>query len=158
MTFRSALRLIGCLLLCVGIGLIAGLATAPEIPTWYAGLVKPSWTPPPAAFPVVWTILYILMAVALWRLWDRTPASALRTRAIVFFLLQLALNAIWSPIFFGLHGIRSALAVIALLLIAIVATMMASVRVDRIAAWLLVPYLLWVAYASTIDAGVVWLN
>ena len=158
MTLKSAGRLLGCLLLCLGVGFIESVYTRPEIPTWYAGLVKPFWTPPPIAFPIVWTLLYILMAVALWRLWDRGTPSRARRHAIVLFLVQLALNAIWSPVFFGWHGIRTALAIIALLFVSIVATIAVSARVDRIVAGLLLPYALWVAYAATINAGVVVLN
>ena len=158
MTLKSAGRLLGCLLLCLGVGFIESVYTRPEIPTWYAGLVKPFWTPPPIAFPIVWTVLYVLMAITLWRLWDTATPSPARRQAVGFFLVQLALNAIWSPVFFGWHGIRIALAVILLLLVSIVATIAVSLQVDRIAAWLLLPYALWVAYATTINAGVVALN
>jgi translocator protein len=151
-------RLALCLLLCLGVGVLGSLATRSEIPTWYAGLNKPAWTPPPLAFPIAWTLLYILMAASLWRLWDRVSPSAARTTAIVWFLVQLALNALWSPVFFGWHGIQTGLAVILGLLIAIAVTMLTASRVDRPAAWLLAPYLVWVAYATTINAGVVAMN
>ena len=97
MTLRSAGRLLGCLVLCLGVGIIESIYTRPEIPTWYAGLTKPFWTPPPIAFPIVWTALYILMAIALWRLWDRAGPSKARRRAIGLFLVQLALTAIAIP-------------------------------------------------------------
>lgn len=158
MTLKSASRLLACLALCLAVGVIGSIFTAPEIPTWYAGLTKPSWTPPPFVFPIAWTTLYILMAIALWRLWDRVAASPARRVAIGWFFVQLVLNAAWSPVFFGWHGIRTALAVIVALLIAIVATIVASRRVDRVAAALLLPYLAWVCYATTINAGVVALN
>lgn len=158
MTMKSAGRLVLCLLLCVGIGILGSFVTRPEIPAWYATLTKPWWTPPPAVFPVVWTLLYFLMAISLWRLWDRAAPSAARASAITWFLIQLALNAAWSPVFFGLHGIRTALVIIICLLIAIVMTMLAASRVDKIATWLLAPYLVWIAYATTINAGVVALN
>jgi tryptophan-rich sensory protein len=158
MTLKSAGRLVLCLLLCLGVGIIQSIVTRPEIPTWYAELVKPSWTPPPMAFPVVWTILYILMAVSLWRLWDSVPPSRARLMAIGWFFLQLTLNAAWSPVFFGWHGIQTALAIIVALLIAIAMTIVSSSRVDPPSAWLLVPYLIWVGYATTINAGVVAMN
>jgi tryptophan-rich sensory protein len=158
MTLKSAGRLLGCLLLCLGVGFIESIYTRPEIPTWYARLVKPSWTPPPVAFPIVWTALYILMAIALWRLWEAASPSQARWRAIALFLVQLALNAIWSPVFFGWHDTRAALAVIVMLLLAIVATIVVASRADRTASFLLIPYGLWVAYAATINAGVVALN
>jgi len=158
MQFRATTRLAACLVLCVGIGAVQGIVTRPEIAGWYSTLAKPSWTPPPFVFPLVWTALYIMMAVALWRLWDRAAPSSARNRAIGLFLMQLALNAAWSPLFFGAHAVRAALIVIVILLIAIALTIMASVRVDRIAAWLLAPYLAWVAYATTLNAGIVWMN
>ena len=158
MSIKSIGRLALCLLLCLGIGFLEGLVTRPQIAGWYAGLAKPSWTPPPILFPIAWTALYIMMAITLWRLWDRVPPSAARTVATRLFLLQLAVNATWSPVFFGWHGIRAGLAIIVLLLAALIATLVATARVDRLAAWLLAPYLLWVAYATTINAGVVVLN
>jgi tryptophan-rich sensory protein len=99
-----------------------------------------------------------MMAVALWRLWDRSAPSSARNRAIALFLIQLVLNAAWSPLFFGAHAVRAALIEIVVLWIAIALTIIASVRVDRIAAWLLAPYLAWVAYAATLNAGIVWMN
>ncbi len=158
MRLKSIIRLTLSLLLCLGVGILEGLVTRPEIPTWYAGLAKPSWTPPPLAFPIAWTFLYALMAVSFWRLWNLEARLPARTRAMTWFLIQLALNALWSPVFFGWHGTRTALAIIIALLIAIAATIIAAFRADRLAAWLLAPYLLWVAYATTINIGVVVLN
>ncbi len=158
MTLKSAGRLVLCLLLCLGVGLLESFVTRPEIPVWYAALAKPWWTPPPVVFPIAWTLLYILMAISLWRLWDRVTPSAARASAIAWFFIQLALNAAWSPVFFGWHGIRTALVIIVGLLIGIVMTMIAASRADKSAAWLLAPYLLWVAYATTLNAGVVAMN
>jgi len=158
MRLKSITRLSLCLLLCLGVGVLEGLVTRPEIPTWYASLAKPSWTPPPLAFPIAWTLLYSLMAVSFWRLWDLEERSPARNRAMTWFLIQLALNALWSPVFFGWHGARTALAIIVALLVAIAATVATASRVDRLAAWLLAPYMLWVAYATTINLGVVALN
>ena len=158
MTVRSIARLLACLIVCIGIGFVGSIFTRPEIPGWYAGLVKPSWTPPPFVFPIAWTTLYVMMAIAFWRLWDRVPSSDARQRAIVIFTIQLALNAIWSPVFFGWHGMRTGLAIIIVLAVCIAATIASAVRIDRTAAALLVPYLCWVLYASTINAGVVALN
>jgi tryptophan-rich sensory protein len=158
MQLRTTIRLAACLVLCVGIGAVQGIVTRPEIAGWYAALAKPSWTPPPSVFPIVWTALYIMMAVALWRLWEKAAPSPARYRAIALFLVQLALNAAWSPLFFGAHATLLALINIMLLLIAIALTMLASARVDRAAAWLLVPYLAWVAYAATLNGGIVWMN
>jgi benzodiazapine receptor len=158
MRLKSAVRLVASLLMCLGIGVLEALVTRPEIPTWYASLNKPSWTPPPVVFPIAWTALYILMAVSFWRLWETEPRSAARSKAMVWFLVQLALNAAWSPVFFGWHDTKTALVIIVALLIAIGATVVSASRVDRAAAWLLTPYLAWVAYATTINAGVVAMN
>jgi tryptophan-rich sensory protein len=155
---KSSGRLLLCLLLCLGIGFTAGIVTQPEIPTWYASLAKPAWTPPRAAFPIVWTLLYILMAVALWRLWDRHEASPARREALVFFFVQLALNAAWSPVFFALHATTVALGIIIALVVAIIGAVVTAGRVDRGAAYLLLPYLVWAAYATTLNAGIVAMN
>lgn len=158
MQFRTTIRLAACLVLCLGIAAVQGIVTRPQIAGWYSELVKPSWTPPSSLFPVVWTALYIMMAVALWRLWEKAAPSSARTRAIGLFFVQLVLNAAWSPLFFGAHALRAALIEIVVLAVAIALTIMASARVDRIAAWLLAPYLAWVAYAATLNGGIVWMN
>jgi len=155
---KSIARLALSFLLCLSVGMVEGLVTRPEIPAWYAGLMKPSWTPAPLVFPIAWTVLYILMAISFWRLWNLDTRSAARTTAMTWFLIQLALNALWSPVFFGWHGTRTALVIIIGLLMAIAATMVAASRVERLAAWLLAPYLLWVTYATTINIGVVVMN
>jgi tryptophan-rich sensory protein len=109
-------------------------------------------------FPVVWNILYVMMAVCLWLLWSSTcEPRAIRT-AVVLFFLQLALNAIWSPVFFVLHHTKAALVIIAIMAIAIAATIVAAWQPHRIAAMLLVPYLAWVLYAASLNAGIVVLN
>jgi translocator protein len=140
------------LLLVVGGGLAIGYVTAPG--DWYAQLAKPAFTPPGWLFAPVWTLLYIFIAVAGWRVWrhDRTGAP------IKFWCVQLALNFAWSPVFFSAHRIGIALAIILLLLLSIVAFAVASWRIDRIAAWLFAPYATWVAFASTLNASILMLN
>ena len=155
---RSIVRLLVCFAICLAIAGLAGAVTEPEIATWYAELAKPSWTPPREAFPVAWSVLYILIAVSLWRLWDRVPPSPGRSQALWFFAVQLVLNAAWSPVFFSLHAIEAALVVIVALVIALFGTVLSAARVDSISAWLLVPYLTWVAYATTVNAGILALN
>ena len=155
----SALRLLACFALCFAVALAGALITQPEIAGWYAFLAKPAWTPPNWAFPVAWNILYASMAISFWRLWERAQGGAPHAnRAIVLFLVQLALNAAWSPIFFGFHAIRSALALIVVLAIVLAATIIAAYKVDRLAAWLLVPYLAWIFYATSLNAGIAVLN
>ncbi len=115
--------------------------------SWYAALVKPSWNPPGWVFGPVWTTLYILMAVAAWLVWRRGGWRGQR-RALSWFCAQLALNALWTPLFFGLHRIDLALGEILLLWVAILATIGAFARSSRVAAWLLAPYLAWVSFAT----------
>jgi translocator protein len=158
MKLKSISRLAFSLLLCLGVGTLGSLVTAPEIATWYAGLVKPLWTPSPFVFPIAWSVLYLLMAISFWRVWNLEARSTARSKTIKWFLVQLALNAAWSPVFFGWHGTKTALVIIVALLLAVATTMLMAIRIDRLAAWLLAPYLAWVAYATTINVGVVALN
>lgn len=133
------------------------IATMPNIPTWYAGLIKPSFNPPNWIFGPVWTLLYILMAYAFFRVL-RTPDSAARSRAIVLFLVQIAVNAAWSWAFFGLHSTLGGVAVIVPLLAAIAWTMRAFFKVDRRAGYLLLPYFAWVSFAALLNITIWTLN
>jgi tryptophan-rich sensory protein len=137
-------------ILCYLVAFIAGIITRPEIPTWYAGLAKPSWRPPNWLFGPVWTILYGLMAIAGWRVW-LAPASRWRKLALTFFGIQLALNFLWSPTFFNLHLIGPAFAVILALLFALVLFIANARKVDRLAAGLFPPYVLWVSFAAALN-------
>lgn len=114
---------------------------------WYASLNKPSWNPPSWIFGPVWTLLYLLMAVAAWRVWKREGWKL----AIWLYLVQLALNAAWTPIFFGAHTLGWALAEIILLWLAITLTMRAFLRVSKVAGLMLVPYLAWVTFAAFLN-------
>ena len=133
----------------------ACLVTQPNIPTWYAGLQKPGFTPPNWAFPVAWTLLYAMMAYALWRILSVPKDRPGRSAAITLFFVQLALNGLWSFAFFGGQSPLAGLIVIAALIVAIVATIRAFRKLDRTAAFLLVPYLAWVAYAALLN-GTIW--
>lgn len=137
---------------------IGGYATFPSIPTWYAGLAKPAFNPPNWIFGPVWTILYILMAIAFWRILIRPAGTEGKTGAVTAFVIQMALNAFWSIAFFGLRSPLFGLATIALLLSAIVITIALFARIDRGAAWLMAPYLLWVSFASVLNGAIFWLN
>lgn len=155
---RGTVRLILCIVLCVSVGVTGAYFTAKGIPVWYAGLAKPAWTPPNFVFPIVWNVLYVMMGVALFLLWDRTPPGEARSSAIALFFVQLALNAAWSPVFFTLHWVWAALGIIAALALAIGLTVRAAWPLNRPAALLLLPYLAWVLYASTLNAGIGVLN
>ncbi|MBE2186425.1 MAG: tryptophan-rich sensory protein [Rhodothermales bacterium] len=154
---RRYLPLAGFILLCNAAGVIGSLLFADQIRPFYAALTKPPLSPPPTVFGPVWTILYTLMGVAVWRIWQ-LPASAERTAALRLFAIQLALNALWTPLFFGLQNLWVALVCIAAVLVAIVLTIRAFRPLDATAAWLLVPYLAWVAFATYLNAGVAVLN
>ena len=124
---------------------------------WYAGMVKPSWNPPDWLFGPVWTLLYLLMAVAAWRVWLRA-AGSVRRGAIVWWVIQLVLNGLWSWLFFGLHRIGWALAELGLLWVAILFTFIAFRSIDRLAGLLLLPYLAWVSFAAVLNFSLWSLN
>ena len=141
--------------LCVGVGVVIGLLFKPG--AWYAALEKPAFNPPAWLFAPVWTILYIAMGVAAWRVW-RLPVSAEREQALRQFGIQLALNAAWSPTFFGANSLAGGLGVITLLLFAIAITIQRFHPLDKIAAWLLAPYLAWVSFATLLNVTLLALN
>ena len=153
----SAGALAGWLLLCVGGGTLLGLVTPGGDSPWYATLDKPGWNPPNWVFAPVWTTLYALMAVAAWLVWRRGGWEHQRP-ALTVFLAQLVANFAWSPLFFTAQRPGLALADIILLWLLIVTTMWAFARIERRAAWLLAPYLVWVSYALSLNAAVVALN
>jgi tryptophan-rich sensory protein len=138
------------------VALVGSVATLPKIPTWYAGLAKPSFTPPNWVFGPAWTVLYVTMAVAVWRI--GRLADPARRKAVTLFVVQLVLNAIWSPVFFGLEAPKFGLAVIVALLIVLAATFASFWRIDRLAGMLLAPYFVWVCYATALNDAIVALN
>ncbi len=143
------------LLATLGVGALASLFTSPEIPTWYAGLNHPSIAPPNWLFAPIWTVLYIVMAFAAWRVWKVT---GLRSKAMAAFILQLALNFAWSAIFFGSHDIGGALAEIIVLDLAILITVILFFRHDWPAGLLMLPYLAWTLFATLLTYGFWGLN
>lgn len=151
MTHRS-LAPIGFLVLVVGGGLAIGFLNAPG--AWYAELIKPRFNPPDWVFAPTWTVLYVLIAIVGSRL-SRSHRSGWVMR---LWWTQLALNFMWSPIFFSAHRIGLGLVVIILLLIAIVAFIALAWRQRRVDAWLFAPYAVWVAFASTLNAAIFTLN
>jgi tryptophan-rich sensory protein len=128
---------------------VGGLATVQAIPTWYRALRKPSWNPPDSLFGPVWTLLYLLMGVAMIVARRAAPERAARLGSV--YGLQLALNLGWSLVFFGRRDIQAGLAVIALLWVAIVATIVEFSRARPLAAALLLPYLAWVSFATLLN-------
>ena len=154
---HSLLALAGFIALSFAAAALGGFWTSPAIPTWYQEIAKPSWTPPSWLFGPVWTLLYLAMGVAAWLVWKRGGWSAQRG-ALTLFLVQLALNAAWSGLFFGLRNPALGLAGIALLWLAILLTLLAFRRVSAAAAWLFVPYLAWVTFAAALNFSIWRLN
>jgi tryptophan-rich sensory protein len=146
--------LVGWLALCYAAMGVGALFPADA---WYAELRKPSWTPPNWVFPVVWPVLYTLMGVSAWLVW-RWAGFGGAGAALGVFLAQLAVNAAWSYLFFGLHRADLGLIDIAALWLLIGATVAAFRRHSATAAWFLAPYLLWVSYAATLNAGILRMN
>ena len=145
------------LALCFMAALIGGLVTIPNIPTWYAGLIKPSFQPPNGVFGPAWTVLYLTMAVAAWLAWSAAGPGR-RGLSTGLFLAQLALNAIWSPLFFGLHLLLPALVDIGVLWLAIAATIVAFWRISLWPGLLMLPYLAWVTFAGALNLAIWRLN
>ncbi len=154
---RDLLGLAGFVALCAAVSVIGGAVTATSVDTWYQALEKPAFNPPDWLFPVVWTALYIMIAVAGWRVWRSAPLDVTR-RALAVFAVQLALNLAWSFVFFGFQSIGLALVEIVVLWLAIAANTILFWRLDRWAGALLVPYLVWVAYAAVLNAALWLLN
>ena len=132
------------------------LLGAPDWDPWYAGLAKPSWTPPDWVVPVVWPTLYLLMAVAAWLVWRAARGDA--RGALTLYGVQLVVNASWSWVFGGLKSLLGGFLVILLLWSLLVGTIAAFARYSRPAAWLLVPYLAWVTFAAVLNYAVWRLN
>jgi len=144
--YRSWLVLALFILVCLGVGAIGSAFTATAVDVWYPTLRKPSWTPPSAVFVPVWTLLYILMAIAAWLVWrcrDITDTA----NALYLFTAQLAFNLAWSAFFFGLRSPGAALVEIMLLWGLVLVTLISFWRIRPLAGVLLVPYLLWISYA-----------
>lgn len=154
---RRYLGLAGFLVLTLGVGFAGRLATSSSVDTWYPTLAKPPLTPPDWIFGPVWTTLYILMAIAAWRIWLTLPGPGRRISLAVF-VLQLVLNLAWSPVFFGLHQIEMALWIIIALDVLVILTVILFWRVRRLAAVLLLPYLAWILFATALNWQFLQLN
>jgi tryptophan-rich sensory protein len=147
---HSWLALVLLVVVCFAVAGLGGLATAQNIPDWYAGLAKPSWTPPGWVFGPVWSVLYLSMAVAAWLVWRRGNAIL----PMILFGVQLAFNAAWSWLFFSLHNPGLGFADIVLLWAAIVAAMIALWRRSLLAGLLFIPYLGWVSFAAVLNFAI----
>lgn len=155
---RDAFKLIVAVTISALAGAIGSVFTTPSIPTWYAELVKPALNPPAWVFGPVWSALFALMGIAaflIWKKgWDRRDVKI----ALGIFLGQLVLNTFWSIIFFGLHSPGGAFIEIIFLWFAILAAIIAFAKISKLAAWLLVPYILWVSFAGYLNVSIWMLN
>lgn len=156
-TRRNLIALVAAFAICFAASAIGGLLTGPNL-AWYATLERPGFAPPNGVFPVVWTVLYAMMALAAWLFWRAKGKDEDRKLGLVWFGLQLVLNVAWSFAFFWLRSPASGLFVILLLLVAIAVTIVLFDRSSRTAALLLVPYLLWVCFATGLNFAFWFLN
>lgn len=163
MKIRSALVLLAFIAISFGVAALGTVATIQNVDGWYADADKAPWSPPNQLFGPVWTLLYTLMSVAAWLVWRQRERIDVRP-ALTVYVIQLVLNALWTPVFFGLFPVVGpaalwvALAIILALDVLVLVTMLRFWPVSRAAAWMLVPYWAWVLFATTLNAAVAVLN
>ena len=155
---KSAFLVLFCFAIVFIAGGIGNLATMPSIPTWYAALNKPAFNPPNWIFGPVWTLLFVLLALSLWRILRSPITGPLKQRAILAFALQMILNPLWSIVFFYFHAPDLALGVVILLELSVLNMIRAYLPIDRVAAQVQWPYAAWVAFATILNASIVMLN
>ena len=154
---KNTVPLVFFLTVCLGVSAVGGWITQTSVNDWYQTLAKPPMNPPDWVFAPTWITLYVMMAVAGWRVWLR-PENSLRRMAMVAFAIQLMLNLIWSFIFFGAKSPGFAAIEIVLLWISILITLLLFWRIDRFAGWMMCPYVLWVSFAIYLNISIVLLN
>ena len=163
MKIKSALVLLAFLAISFGVAALGTVATIQNVEGWYATADKAPWSPPNFLFGPVWTVLYTLMSVAAWLVWRQRDRVDVRP-ALTVYIVQLVLNALWTPVFFGLYpsvgpaALWVALAIILALDVLVLVTMLRFWPVQKAAAWMLVPYWAWVLFATTLNAAVAVLN
>jgi len=155
---NNSIKLIIAIAIPVAVGAISGFFTATGVESWYQTINKPSWNPPGWIFAPVWTTLYIMMGVALFLVWKSDSSDILKKTAITLFTIQLVLNFFWSFIFFDQHQIGWALVEIIAMWIFILLTIFAFGNISKLAAWLLVPYISWVSFATILNYTIWKLN
>ena len=152
-------RILTVVVTCLAIGYFSGLVTRSSIETWYPTLVKPSFNPPNWVFAPVWSMLYCMMGVAAGLVWNRIDfEKEVVKKALILFAVQLALNALWSYLFFGLMNPMLAGLEIVILWLMIYETYIQFAKINKIAGYLMLPYLLWVSFATVLNASIWWLN
>lgn len=155
---RNLSKIIVSFLITFIAGFIGSAFTTPSIRTWYAQLKKPFFNPPNWLFGPVWTMLYILMAISLFLVWESNSSPEHKRKALIIFAIQLALNSLWSILFFGLHSPLYAFVEIIFLWVAILMTIFSFSSASKTASLLLIPYLLWVSFAAFLNLNVYLLN
>lgn len=158
MLTSKILKFVFSIIVCFAVSGIGSLLTTPSIPTWYAGLVKPSFNPPSWIFAPVWTILFLLMAVALYLILLKGSQDKQAKLGMIVFFAQLFLNLLWSFLFFFLHNPALAFYDIVLLWIMILLTILQFKKIDKAAAYLLIPYIVWVSFAALLNFSIWQLN
>ena len=151
-------KLVGSIAACYGAGAIGSVFTVSKIPTWYATLEKPTFTPPNAVFMPVWFTLYALMGIAVFLIWRKGLQTEGVRSAFVLFWVQLVLNALWSVVFFGYESLIGGFAIILALGIILLITIIKFFKISKIAGGLLIPYIVWIGIASSLNASVMILN
>jgi benzodiazapine receptor len=151
MKAKEIIRFIVSIVICQSAGLIGSLFTTPSIPTWYAGLQKPPFNPPNVVFAPVWTVLFFLMGVSLFLVWRFGFEKRVVKVSLILFFSQLVLNILWSVLFFGLKQPMLAFIEIVILWIFILLTIIYFFKVSRTASILMIPYILWVSFASILN-------
>ncbi len=148
------LKFLFAVILCEGAGIIGSFFTTPSIDSWYATLQKPSFNPPNWIFAPVWTGLFFLMGIAFYLVLSTTVQARTKRTAILFFFQQLCLNILWSALFFGMHNPGLAFIEIIVLWVAILLTIFYFVKISKVTAWLLVPYIIWVSFAGFLNFSI----
>lgn len=152
-------RILAIVVTCLAIGYFSGIVTKSSITTWYPTLIKPSFNPPNWVFAPVWSLLYIMMGVAAGLVWNRIDfEKELVKKALISFSIQLVLNALWSYLFFGLKNPMLAGIEMVILWLMIYETYIQFGKINKIAGFLFIPYLLWVSFALVLNASIWWLN
>jgi tryptophan-rich sensory protein len=157
MVNSNLIKFILAVLFTLVFGGLGGIVTSNEITNWYAGLHKPSFNPPNYLFGPVWTLLYFLMGISLYLIWKQLPSPS-KTKSIILFFIQFGLNFCWSFIFFKFHKPGFAFAEIILMWIFILLTILSFSKLNKTAAWLLVPYIAWVSFATLLNYSIWQLN
>ena len=154
----NSLRLIGCIVVCQGAGIVGSIFTAQSVRTWYTTLQKPAFSPPNWIFGPVWIILYVMMGTALYLVWRKSESTDVPPMVFIVFAVQLSLNGLWSFVFFGLRSPLWGFVEITVLWLSILLTIALFRKVSQSAALLLVPYILWVSFAAILNFSIWRLN